>query len=160
MKKLYLIRNILVDCSLGELYWDSGDLECYTMEDLDRFLSSEMSLSTILSKKIPENTAIPYGNYQVLITHSMRFGKMMPQLIDVLGFDGIRMHIGNKKEDVAGCIATGRNLAVEYGVGSVYKSGEAFKEFFKKLEDTLKREKVFIKVMANYNKNLLELYNV
>ena len=159
MKKLYLIRNILVDCSLGELYWDNGDLECYTMEDLDRFLSSDMSLSNMLSIKIQENTAIPYGTFQVLITESMRFGRKMPLIVGVLGFDGIRIHIGNKKEDVAGCIATGLNLAVEDGIGSVYKSRIAFNSFFSKLDEILKREKVFIKVMANYNKDLLGITN-
>lgn len=48
--------------------------------------------------------AIPAGRYRVVVTHSPRFKKDLPLLVNVRGFDGIRIHGGTKPEHSAGCI--------------------------------------------------------
>ena len=46
---------------------------------------------------------IPEGIYNVTMTHSPRFGKIMP-LIDVPKRAGIRIHIGSKPQHSTGCV--------------------------------------------------------
>jgi hypothetical protein len=78
----------------------NGEFECYTLEDKDRFLEEGGS-------KVYGKTAIPRGTYNVVLTHSARFNKLLPLLEDVPQFRGIRMHSGNKAEDSEGCILVG-----------------------------------------------------
>lgn len=47
---------------------------------------------------------IPCGTYKVLLTISPRFKKYLPLLIDVPGFNGIRIHGGTRAEHTEGCI--------------------------------------------------------
>lgn len=58
--------------------------------------------------KIYGETAIPEGRYQVVITYSNRFKRMLPELKNVPGFDAIRLHIGNTAQDTTGCILVGQ----------------------------------------------------
>lgn len=94
--------------SIGVLYIN-GQRICETLEDEDRGLSEDMSLSEIKKRKIKGETAIPIGRYQVAWTFSPRFNKMLPLLMGVPGYDGIRIHSGNKAKDTDGCILCGRN---------------------------------------------------
>jgi len=87
----------------------NGTYVCDTLEDTDRGLTSSMSLGEIVSKKVMGKTAIPIGTYKVYITYSPRFKKKMPLLVDVKGFEGIRIHAGNTAADTEGCILCGKN---------------------------------------------------
>lgn len=99
--KLELIRLYKKDAyTIGKLYVD-GQYFCDTLEDKVRDLSSE--------KKIHGKTAIPTGNYEIIINVSPRFGRKLPRLLDVPGFEGILIHRGNTPEDTAGCILIGEN---------------------------------------------------
>lgn len=105
--------------SIGILYIN-GQRICETLEDEDRGLSSNMSLGDIKAKKIKGETAIPLGSYQVAYTYSPRFKKMLPLLLDVPGYEGIRIHSGNKAKDTEGCILCGRNTEVGTVTNSRY----------------------------------------
>jgi hypothetical protein len=67
----------------------------FTLEDVER------------DKKIKGRTAIPKGKYEVVFTYSDRFKKKLPLLLNVPGFDGIRIHAGNYHSDTDGCILVG-----------------------------------------------------
>lgn len=87
----------------------NGKTICNTLEDTDRGLHSKMSLEEIKEKKVYGKTAIPVGEYKVTMSYSVRFKKVMPLLLDVMGFSGIRIHSGNTAEDTEGCILCGMN---------------------------------------------------
>lgn len=102
--KILLERKILNDeYTLGEMSID-GEFCFYTCEDAVR------------DKKIKGETAIPYGIYEVVLTWSNRFQKVLPLLKDVPNFEGIRIHSGNTKEDTEGCILVGLTR-LTHGVG-------------------------------------------
>lgn len=87
------------DSTFGRLYIN-GQFFCYTLEDMDRKLESG-------GAKIYGKTAIPRGEYEVVIDYSQRFKQEMPRLLDVPQFEGIRIHPGNTHEDTHGCILVG-----------------------------------------------------
>ena len=89
------------DYTVGELSED-GVRACYTLEDAVR----ERIGVPVAAWKVKGLTAIPAGDYVIEITHSRRFGRLMPQIMDVPGFTGVRIHSGNNSFDTDGCIHT------------------------------------------------------
>lgn len=103
--------------TIGELLVD-GVFECYTLEDIER------------KEKLYGKTAIPVGKYRVEITFSPRFNRRMPLLLNVPGYEGVRIHPGNTEKDTEGCILVGRKKAQD----RILESRLAFDALFKKLE--------------------------
>lgn len=123
--------------TLGDLYID-GVFECIVLEDVVRN-----------GPKVPHETAIPEGKYEVRITWSPRFKRHLPLLIDVPGFDGIRIHPGNTVADTSGCLLTGENYKLVAGMPFLLHSVRAFDRLFAKLERTQnKGERIVLEVMA------------
>jgi hypothetical protein len=72
-----------------------------TLEDKDRHLEAG-------GEKVYGDTAIPRGRYRVTLTPSVRFKRVLPEVHDVPGFTGIRIHGGNKESDTLGCPLLGQ----------------------------------------------------
>lgn len=61
--------------------------------------------------KIPGVTAIPAGRYRAYLTMSPKFGRVLPILVNVPQYEGIRCHQGASAEHTEGCIITGLEIA-------------------------------------------------
>lgn len=83
--------------------------------------------------KIQDATAIPAGRYRIVITESPHFHRRLPLIVDVPGFEGIRIHAGNTKIDTKGCILPGLTVT-ETGV---WKSALAFGRWYAQIEAAL-----------------------
>lgn len=117
--RLVLNRDVFGDdFTLGQLSLD-GERLCYTCEDKVR------------PEKIYGKTAIPFGAYKVQLTWSNRFQKVLPLLLNVPGFEGIRIHSGNTAADTDGCILVG----LERTVNSVLCSRDAMAMLMPLLKD-------------------------
>lgn len=113
------------DVTIGEL--KIGQLHvCWILEDPVREIPGE----PVETWKIKGQTAIPLGTYKIERTYSPRFGHTMPQLMDVPGFEGIRIHPGNTTGDTEGCLLPG----LERRKDSVGSSQLAYREILKWLD--------------------------
>lgn len=140
--EIKLIRETFTDKStIGRLLID-GLFYGWTLEDKDRYLEENPS------RKVKGETAIPAGRYQVIINWSPRFKRELPLLLNVPGFEGIRIHSGNKPEDTEGCILPGKTKGQDF----VGRSREAFNEIFEAIQSALnKNEPVFIVIERRNN---------
>ncbi len=124
--KLTLTRRVFTPKSTtGDLSID-GVFFCYTLEDVVR----------PEGEKVYGQTAIPAGNYKVVLDYSQKFGKTMPHLLDVPDFVGVRIHSGNTDKDTDGCILLG--YAKDTDV--IYRSKEAFQDLYPKLDEATKNK--------------------
>ena len=114
VKRLHRTEN----STIGELSID-GKFECYTLEDVER------------KEKIKSETAIPIGTYKVEITLSNRFKRLLPILLNVPSFEGIRIHSGNNNHDTEGCILVGTTRSEDF----IGNSRVAFNKLFKKMQE-------------------------
>lgn len=125
--------------TIGELLVNDKHL-CDTLEDRVR----------PEGEKVYGKTAIPEGTYEVKLTHSPRFKKILPEILNVPNFSGIRIHTGNSSKDTEGCILVGTwDSEKEDWVGS---SKIAFDKLMTLLEETTNnKEKVTITVKSLLN---------
>ena len=131
-------------CTIGSLTIAGDDLLLYTLEDCDRRLSSTDELSELKAIKVFGKTAIPYGTYEVVMTYSNRFKQVMPLLLNVKGFDGVRIHAGNTAHDTEGCILVAHQKDVLNN--RILNSRSAIAELYMLISEAVKREKVFISI--------------
>lgn len=106
------------DYTIGRLYID-GAYFCDTLEDAVR------------EKKIAGITAIPAGDYKVIKSYSPRFKKILPEILNVPNFTGVRIHAGNTAKDTDGCILLGLNKVK----GQVINSRDAMAFFMVRTPD-------------------------
>lgn len=104
--------------------------ECYVLEDEFRL------------EKLKGETRIPAGEYKLGIQNQLtdltqKYRLKYPwfknhiQIMDVPGFTGIYIHIGNTDKDTDGCLLLGDNADNNrLGGGSVSNSTQAFKRFY------------------------------
>lgn len=110
--------------TIGHLYID-GKYFCDTCEDKVRDLAKE--------QKVYGETAIPYGKYQICLSISPKFKRLLPKLLNVPHFEGILIHRGNTAADSAGCILVGENKEIGKVLNSTVTE--------QKLVDLMKRAK-------------------
>lgn len=126
-----LNRQAMPGWTLGRLII-GGTRFCFTCEDVVRD-----------GPKVPGETAIPAGRYQVVITPSARFKRDLPLLLDVPGFSGIRIHPGNTAADTEGCILPG----LGFDDAGVRLSVAAFDALFERIRAALASGEVWIDVV-------------
>lgn len=115
--------------TLGNLAVD-GEFQAWTLEDVPREV------------KIPGQTCIPEGSYDVTITMSSRFKRRMPLVNQVPNFSGIRIHSGNTSADTEGCILVGQRFNSSGDDGKDYRvddSRAAFDALFALIDAALDR---------------------
>jgi hypothetical protein len=127
------------DYTIGNLYID-GVFFCNTLEDTDRELKQDDSIGVIESIKVYGKTAIPIGTYKITLditspkySRQPKYSKIqgkLPRLLDVPGFEGILIHIGNTAKDSHGCILVGQNTTK----GKVLNSTDTFFKLYDKLK--------------------------
>lgn len=99
--------------TMGRMYIDDNFF-CGTLEDVVRDLNDynhDGDYDDPGEGKIYGETAIPCGRYKVIVNESPKFKKRLPLLLDVPGFEGIRIHSGNSAKDSYGCILVGQNTS-------------------------------------------------
>lgn len=115
--------------------------QCYTLEDTSRLV------------KVENQTCIPAGTYNVIITPSNRFRnpdgskRDMPLVENVPNFEGIRIHSGNTDADTEGCILVGTVRNED----EILESRVAFNFIFTKLQSALALgETVTLKIVDTF----------
>lgn len=144
-KDTYTISRLFVD---GKRFYEA-------LEDRDRGLKQTDSLEHILKVKVPGETAIPSGIYEITIdVVSQKYkavkwykdlcGGRMPRLLNVPGYDGILIHPLTSALDSRGCIGVGRNTIK----GKLTSSRDTFKALYKMMEEAADRgEKITIEIV-------------
>lgn len=106
--------------TIGHMYID-GKFVCDTLEDKVRDLNKNGKFDNG-EVKIPNETAIPYGTYNVTMNiqspkysnyakypYVKKYNAFMPRLQNVSSFEGILIHAGNTADHTSGCILVGEN---------------------------------------------------
>jgi hypothetical protein len=126
----------------GKLFINDKEF-CFTIEDADRGLSDNMTVSHIGKIKKYGITAIPVGTYQLVHSYSNRFKRLMPEIINVKGFAGIRIHTANTSKDVEGCIGLAYEDSSDGFAGNSKKACDDFEKMF---IEAIKTQKVWITI--------------
>jgi hypothetical protein len=121
-----------MNSTLSKVYVDAV-FECFALEDVDRGLKSEMPLDEIAFRKLRGATCIPEGKYKCIVTFSNRFQRDLPLLVNVPGFEGIRIHPGNTAENTDGCLLPGEARTKDFVSNSVM----TFNRLFEKIKTAL-----------------------
>ncbi|MBN2744532.1 MAG: hypothetical protein JXR39_11625 [Marinilabiliaceae bacterium] len=88
--------------TIGKLFVEDSYF-CDTLEDPVRDILPDGS------GKIFGQTAIPAGRYKVILSMSPKFGRILPEILNVPHFTGIRIHRGVNAEHTHGCPLVGIN---------------------------------------------------
>jgi len=129
--EIKVIREMFTeDSTIGKMYINDK-YHCYTLEDKVRDV------------KVQNVTAIPKGRYEVIINFSNRFQQLMPLLLSVPNFEGVRIHWGNYSKDTEGCILVGSNKSVNM----IGNSRAQYTKLMGELKKATKTEKIFITIV-------------
>jgi hypothetical protein len=110
----------------------------YILEDAVR----EIPNIPVEKWKIPCETAIPVGTYEVKKTWSNRWSCLMWELTGIKSFAGVRPHAGNTSHDTEGCPICGKERDEKHG--EVSGSRVARDALYAKMEQASARgEKIF-----------------
>lgn len=133
----------------------NGSYYCESLEDQIRELPKlpgESDEAWVARWKIPRKTAIPAGRFPVTIDRSKRFNRLMPHILNVSGFSGIRIHALNTAAETEGCPGVGRERvnwasANAPPIPGLMHSGAAFAPLFDEMKVAFgKGEEIWITV--------------
>lgn len=128
MKRLFLTRERFGDSyTIGTLKTPFQTF--YTLEDKVREVEGE----PVEQWKVKGETAIPCGTYSLVLDESARFKRVMPHILDVPGFTGIRIHAGNTSHDTEGCVLLG--WAQDKDAGMILQSRVAVEDFMSEMQN-------------------------
>ena len=147
---LTLVRDITgstKEYTIGELFvQEESTLSkttkvCDTLEDTFRLLpktcpNTPKGISCNCKEKVHSKTCIPYGTYTVRLSYSNRFKRILPEVLNVPHFLGIRLHSGNSSKDTEGCILVGTKSKGDW----VTASRVAFNKLYKLLQTAEKNK--------------------
>ncbi len=137
--KLTLERKVFNATSTeGNLLID-GKWFCHTIEDVTRAEPGQWKNEL----KVYGKTAIPYGTYPVLVTKSNRFKRMLPGILKVPDFEGIRIHNGTNESSSEGCII----VSYKATKGALINDKTAMNDLCKLIEKVQNTEKVEIEII-------------
>lgn len=120
LKRRFLLENKTIGYLSAE-----GQYLGILLEDQNRDANADGDLLDAGETKVYGKTAIPFGRYEIKRTYSPKFKKTLPELLNVPGFTGIRVHPGNTIEDTLGCLLPG----TYYLGGKVMESTPVFLKF-------------------------------
>lgn len=123
---LRLVREPSLHGATHSVLFVDGHYACFALEDELR----EVPGQPVTAWKVPGQTAIPAGRYQIQITPSARFLRDLPILLNVPGFSGVRIHPGNGPLETEGCILVGKDRQP----GRLLQSRVAFEALFTQLQ--------------------------
>ena len=119
--KILLLRDYYTHFTTSGIMLLNSKYFGYTLEDFTRH-----------TPKIKHETAIPEGLYEVKVTYSPRFKRQMPQILNVPGFTGVRIHGGNTHLNTSGCPLVARSRSLQQTGATIWGSLE--KELTKRLK--------------------------
>lgn len=98
-------------CTISMLFInDAASKECYILENVIDEIAGEAPEKW---KRADGRNAIPIGKYRIDWTFSPHFKCYTPELRDVPGFTGVRIHGGNRDTDSEGCLITGTSIGAD-----------------------------------------------
>lgn len=134
--------------TIGELTVN-GTYICDTLEDRVRPLPDSCPYTSKneeckCKEKVYSKTAIPNGTYELKITYSNRFKKVLPEILNVPHFLGIRIHTGNSSKDSSGCILVGKwdGITVDW----ISDSKDSFNKLMELLNNVSNKESITITI--------------
>ncbi len=123
--------------TIGLMTIDEDSFSCFTIEDVAR----------AAGVKIPKETAIPADIYNVIMDLSNRHKCIMPHIMNVLDFVGVRFDIANKATQVEGCIGVGHGK--DLAANAVWDSASTHKVLCQKIQAALDRGELVQLVITN-----------
>ncbi len=124
--------------TIGRLFVNGTRL-CESLEDKDRGMTSAWTDAAIKATKIAGETAIPTGTYKLILSRSNRFSGrpwaekfsgLVPEIVGVKGYAGVRIHPANDATELEGCIAPGDNKVKGGVINSVARYTELMKYLY------------------------------
>jgi hypothetical protein len=116
--------------TISELFI-GNEFQCFVLEDKVRDV------------KIAGVTAIPYGKYEIVLSYSDKFNALLPLLLNVPNYVGVRIHSGNIPEHTEGCPLPGMIKDIDF----VGDSRKAFGMLFPKIRAAMETGKVFWEII-------------
>lgn len=158
-----LLRRIYTNdqYTISHLYVD-GIYLCDAIEDTDRKLDDSMTEEEIRTKKVYCETAIPTGEYKIALnvkspkysnfskyTWARKYDGYIPRLLDVKGFEGVLIHVGNYASQSCGCLLVGFNTKKGMVTSSVYAFSKLMDEYL--IPATERNEEIMITISSDYH---------